>query len=146
MTDGAHILGGYWAAVRDGDPRAVALYRRHYTCKNPRVDYHRYGFSGKGESLVLLTLNCDALFCWRLVKIEGANCSVFHNEGKALSSQLIEEACEHAWRRWHGERLYTYVNPRKIRSSNPGYCFLKAGFRRCGMSKGGLVILERLAE
>jgi len=47
--------------------------------------------------------------------------------------------------KWPGERLYTYVNSHKIRSTNPGYCFLRAGWRKCGMTKGGLIILEKLA-
>ncbi|MDR1160049.1 MAG: hypothetical protein LBK69_05415, partial [Syntrophomonadaceae bacterium] len=65
------------------------------------------------------------------------------NESRILSSTLIKEAEEHAWRRWTGERLYTYVNPKKIRSSNPGYCFKIAGWTHCGFTKGALVILEK---
>lgn len=133
----------YWIAVKDGDPRAVALFRQHYSCRNPKVDYCRYGFSGKGESLVLLTLACDALFCWRKVVGEGVQCSVFRNTGPILSSDLIKEADDLAWTRWPGERLYTYVNPREIRSSNPGACFKKAGWRSCGITKvKRLIILE----
>jgi hypothetical protein len=30
-----------------------------------------------------------------------------------------------------------------VRSTNPGFCFLVAGWRRCGRTKGGLLILER---
>lgn len=45
-------------------------------------------------------------------------------------------------------RHYTYVAPNRVRSTNPGACFLFAGWRRCGVTKGGhgrdqLVILER---
>lgn len=48
-----------------------------------------------------------------------------------------------AWQKWPGERLYTYVNGGKVRSSNPGYCFLVAGWRKCGVTKDkGLIILE----
>lgn len=145
MTDRTLLCAeGHWIGVLDGDPRAVALFRRHYSCQKPSIDYCRYGFSGKGESMILLTLECDALWCWRKVKGEGIQCSVFRKESDALASELIREACDLAWERWPGERLYTYVNPRKIRSTNPGYCFMRAGFSRCGMSKGGLVILERL--
>jgi hypothetical protein len=45
---------------------------------------------------------------------------------------------------WPGERHYTKVRPGAIRSCNPGFCFIAAGWRRCGMTKGGLVILERV--
>jgi len=138
-----------WIPVRDGDPRAVALYKRHYSCGNKAADHVRRGFSGNGESMVLLTLGCSALFCWRFQRLyqrdgqKGVNCSVFRNEGPELSSTLIREADELAEGRWPGERHYTYVNPLKIRSTNPGACFLKAGWRKCGVSKGGLVILEK---
>jgi hypothetical protein len=47
-------------------------------------------------------------------------------------------------RRWPGERHYTYVNPRAVRSTNPGFCFLAAGWRRCGVTKARkYLILER---
>jgi hypothetical protein len=94
---------------------------------------------------------CDALFCWKRYaggvsrdgKQVGVVCSVFRNEGPVLSSLLIREASAHAWERWPGERLYTYVNPAAIRSTNPGYCFKQAGWRPAGTSAdGSLLILE----
>jgi hypothetical protein len=96
--------------------------------------------------MVLLTQNNDALFVWRKFIDDsgqkGVNCAVFRNEGSILSSLLISEAVSVCRRRCPSERLYTYVNPKKIKSSNPGYCFQKAGWNKCGMTKGGLVILE----
>jgi hypothetical protein len=62
-----------------------------------------------------------------------------------VSSAMIVEACHLAWERWPGQRLFTFVNPREIRSTNPGYCFLQAGFRRLpGLTRRGLRVLERL--
>jgi hypothetical protein len=55
---------------------------------------------------------------------------------------LIAEAMQAAWLRWPGERLYTFINPAKVRSANPGYCFLRAGWQRCGITSRGLVIFE----
>ena len=67
------------------------------------------------------------------------------NEGQRLSSELILEAEALAWSKWPGERFYTYVDPRKIKSKNPGFCFLKAGWRKCGITKvNKLLILEKL--
>lgn len=119
-----------WFEVKDGDPRAVALYRRHYSCANPKADLVRYGFSGNGESMVLLNTECTALFCWRLVKGQGITCSVFHNESNILSSELIKEACELAWNKWGNQRLFTYVNPLKLNKNGDGNCFKKAGWRK----------------
>jgi hypothetical protein len=72
----------------------------------------------------------------------GVCCSIFRREGGPRASVLVTEAMAVAWKRWPGERLYTYVNPKKVRSSNPGCCFKKCGWRVCGRTKGGLVILE----
>lgn len=153
-----NLLEGNWIEVSDGDPRAVGLYRRHYSAHKFNhgipIDYVRQGFSGIGESMILLTSDGRALFGWRKQKIndagqDGVNCFVFRNEGDHLSSDLIKEADEMAWNSWPGERLYTYVNSEKIQSGHPGYCFLMAGwdYQRNAkgkpvLTKGGLHILE----
>lgn len=98
---------------------------------------------------MLLTRCARALFVWRRFQSrdgqEGVNCSVFRNEGAGRSSDLIQAADRIAWQRWPSERHYTYVNPYKVLSANPGYCFLMAGWRRCGITKWNrLLILERL--
>jgi hypothetical protein len=149
MTAHSPLAGGYWIEARDGDPRGRFLYRRHYSYRPYRDGRNPRLFAGPGEKLVLLTPYCDALFVWRkfrpMDRQEGVSCTVFRNESDALSSELIREACELAWRRWPGERLYTYVADARVRSTNPGCCFLKAGWRRCGRNKGGrLTILELL--
>lgn len=138
-----------WIAVKDGDPRAVALYNRHYSARKGKIDRVRYGFSGQGESLILLTVDCQALFGWRKQSIhdddqDGVNCFVFRREGGLeLASDLIKDAIQWAYTKWGNERLYTYIDSRKIRHKrDPGRCFLKAGFRKCGTSKSGLDILE----
>lgn len=139
---------GHWVAIKDGDVAARAIFDRHYSRywykdgRRPRL------FVGPGEKIVLVTSCYDALFVWRKYRSldhqRGVNCAVFRNEGAVLSSLLIEEACQIAWQRWPGERLYTYVNPRAVQSRNPGYCFKRAGFRACGTTKARkLLILER---
>lgn len=137
---------GAWLRVKDGDARARALYRRHYSRHIYRDGRNPAQFVGPGEHIVLLTPECDALFIWRKFKDgsgqQGVNCACFRNEGPRLSSQLIVEACDIAWRRWPGERLYTYVNASAIASPNPGYCFKVAGWRFCGRTKGNLDILS----
>jgi hypothetical protein len=144
-------LMGYWYAVSRADARAAALYRRHYSAeKNARAGIRDLDFMGPGETMVLLTGDCRALFAWqhnttpRLDGQAGVICTVLRNEGPNLSSDLIREACALAWTRWPGERLFTYVWPVKIRSTNPGACFRHAGWRRCGQNADGrLILLER---
>ncbi len=85
----------------------------------------------------------------------GVCCAIFRNEGAGVASELILAAMEIAWERWPGERLYTYVDDRKVRRSRqPGRCFLKAGWRYVLDAHGKpartkwnkLLILERLPE
>ncbi|HEY5420157.1 MAG TPA: hypothetical protein VIL10_05435 [Marmoricola sp.] len=145
--------GWNWLPSHRADPRAYALYRRHYSAvKNARGRARTDNFMGPGETMVLLTAGCDAVFAWqcnvgapRLDGQEGVCCTIFRNEGPLLSSGLIGEACELAWGRWPGSRLFTYVDTAAVKSANPGYCFLVAGFRRAGRSKvRKLLLLERL--
>lgn len=140
-------LGRYWHECRDGDDGVREIYDRHYSRyryadgRTPKL------FVGPGEKTVLITAGGDAIWVWRKFKDasgqQGVNCAVFRNEGPILSSLLILDACWVAWQRWPGERLYTYVNPRGIRSTNPGACFKAAGWRACGVTKWNkLVVLE----
>jgi hypothetical protein len=156
----AAMVDGHWLPVKDGDDRARALYLRHYSGRHYLDRVRPAYFVGPGEKMVLLNFDCTALYVWKrnMIPLDqrsryprqdrqaGVFCSVFRNESPILSSDLIREAMDLAWRRWPGERLFTYVNPAKIRSTNPGACFKYAGWRCCGMSKGGLVILECLPE
>jgi hypothetical protein len=136
----------YWHGSKDGDKNALALYNRHYSAYHYKDGRERKLFCGPGEKMVLLTDDNDALFVWRKFIDQsgqkGVNCAVFRNEGKILSSKLIIEAMKIAYKRWPTERMYTYVNPEKIRSTNPGYCFLVAGWNKCGKTGKGLLILE----
>ena len=102
-----------------------------------------------GEHLLLMTTDGLSIFGWLYQTIErrdkqnGVCCTIFRNEGTQLSSGLIAEAMELAWERWPGERLWTYVDATKIRSSNPGYCFKQAGWEKAGTSKvNNLLIFE----
>lgn len=150
---GAPASSRYWRLARDGDPIGLALYRRHYSARHYADGRQPALFVGPGEKLVLIAHDDSALFVWRhfidAAGQAGVNCAVFRNESTHLASTLITDAEVFAWRRWPGERLYTYVDPDAIRSTNPGYCFQRAGWRRCGLTKGGhgrrpLVVLERL--
>lgn len=148
MTDVAIMFGYLWLPSKDGDARAREIFNRHYSRRFYADGRHPKLFVGPGEKMVLLTPLCDALFVWRkFISADGqtgVNCAIFRNESQYLSSQLILEACELAWQRWPGERLYTYINPRRIRSVNPGYCFKRAGWEISGKTKSGLIILERV--
>lgn len=149
------VVGKPWLTVKDGDPAAYQIMRRHYSFheykdNRRKVGRNRHLFVGPGDKMVLVTPEYDALFVWRKFKDDsgqaGVNCAVFRNEGTRLSSELILAAEELAALRWPGERLYTYVRADAVRSVNPGYCFKRAGWLVCGRTKvNDLIILEKSA-
>lgn len=146
---GRKRIGRFWFSARDGDEECRTIFDRHYSRyvyadgRQPKL------FVGPGQKLVLVSENGDALFVWRKFISgdgqQGVNCAVFRNEGDILSSTLILDAEEVAWSRWPGDRLFTYVQPKAIRSTNPGACFKHADWKKCGTTKvNKLVILEKL--
>lgn len=142
---------GAWTEIRDGNLTALELHSRHYSKHHYRDGRSVSRFVGPGQRMVLLSPCARALFVWRKFISKdlqsGVNCAVFRNEGAGQSSDLIRAAMALGWRRWPAERFYTYVNARRVRSSNPGFCFLKAGWRKCGVTKARhLLILEALPE
>ena len=143
-------MSPHWWLTKDGDKSCLALYERHYSAYQYKDGRKRYQFVGPGTTIVLRTFDASALFVWRKFiddsGEQGINCAVFRNESSILSSELLRQADAVADFCWPGERHYTTVNPKAIRSSNPGFCFLAAGWRRCKhRTKSGLTILERLA-
>lgn len=134
-----------WWLTKDGDTDCLDLFLRHYTARSSRRIAQ---FVGPGEHLVLRTERADAMFVWRKFiddsGQQGINCAVFRNESSIQSSELIRQADAIADFAWPDRRHYTYVDPQKVRSRNPGYCFLQADWRKCGITKAGLLIFERV--
>ena len=139
-----------WWITKDADAKCRELYERHYSSaktRSARQNRQPKKFVGPGECICLRTWEGDAFFVWRRFidasGQKGVNCAVFRNESKHLSSDLIRQADAIADFCWPSLRHYTYVNARRIKSVNPGFCFKAAGWRVCGETKGGLIILEK---
>lgn len=143
-----------WWVTRDGDLDCLDMYDRHYSAYRYADGRERVLFVGPGDKLVLRSLRAEAVFVWRKFtddcidertgeKQQGVNCAVFRNESEHLSSSLIRQADAIADAVWTDRRHYTYVNREKVASRNPGFCFLAAGWNRCGTTKSGLLVLER---
>jgi hypothetical protein len=120
------------------DPEMRALAERHYSRQTAGAGE----FLGPGRCLVLRDCAGTVLFAWQWAKDglradgqTGYNCVIFRNEGSRLSSEIILEAEALAFAKWGANRCYTYVNPRKVRSANPGYCFKQAGWKLGGVTK-----------
>jgi hypothetical protein len=144
------LFGEGWIEVKDGNDSARDIFHGHYSYRRYVDGRKRLIFVGPGEKMVLMTPDVRALFVWRKFISgdgqQGVNCAVFRNESGQRSSDLIRAADAIAEARWPGERHYTYVNPRQIRSSNPGCCFKAAGWRSCGLTKWNrLHVLERVS-
>lgn len=133
------LQASHWIPVRDGNLAAADIFSRHYSKYHYKDGRKPVRFVGPGERIVLIGKDGMSLFVWRkFISADGqrgVNCSIFRNESKVLSSDLITEAVAIAHLRWPGERLYTYVNSKKIKSPNPGYCFKVVGFKFCGITK-----------
>lgn len=137
-----------WYLTKDGDPACLELYERHYS--SSRTAGQPGQFVGPGEHIVLRTFDADAVFVWRRFKDDsgqrGVSCAVFRNEGPLLSSELVRQADSIADFAWPSARHYTFVNAEQVQSANPGFCFLQAGWNRCGRTQSGLLILERQSQ
>lgn len=141
----------YWVRVNDGNETAFRIFQRHYSFRKWRIRSGKNGkrIIGPGETILLLGKDAKALFAWKKQKYSqdgqtGINCCIFRNEGNMQSSKLILQAEQIAWQRWPGERLFTYVNQKKIRSTNPGYCYKMAGWKFVGITKAReLLIFEK---
>lgn len=141
--------GPYWRKVAHDDPRARALADRHYS----RQTVGALDFTPPGRKLVLLGEDSAAVWAavenldrvgrtqWRV--------TIFRNEGQRLSSELVREATEITKAYWLRQYhvaplapLCTEVDPRKVkRKRDPGRCFVRAGWLRCGVTTKGLVRL-----
>jgi hypothetical protein len=72
---------------------------------------------------------------------------VFRNLGAGLSSELIEAATEMTYATWierygalPAERLRTEIEVAKVRSTNPGYCYMMAGWEKGETRRGKLFL------
>ena len=127
------------------DPECAALADRHYS----RQKVGSPQFAPPGETIILRNAQGSVLFVWnrqlqeRADHQEGANCTIFRNESERRSSDIILEAERFALARWGAIRGFTYVDKRAVRSPNPGWCFIAAGWRRAGESASGKLLLEK---
>jgi hypothetical protein len=136
-----------WMVAPSGkfEPAGARLADRHYSRRNIGSPQ----FMPPGQTLVLVTPLGDAVFGWwrphpdsglvAMNKLDGWTCSIFRNEGRLLSSDLILEAEQALAERYTcgPDGLLTYVFDSKIRSVNPGFCFKAAGWKRRGRSADG---------
>lgn len=134
-----------WRLVPKADTSARRLADRHYSRRNPGSAC----FTPPGETVVLhrpravwaslrqrpeLVAHAFGATAWV--------CSIFRNEGAGLSSTLIREAVAATRAEWGDpppDGFLTFVDPQAVGEpgSNPGWCFIRAGWVPVGWTPGG---------
>lgn len=146
LDDLAGSLSSAWRWAPKTHAGARMLADRHYSRQTPGSRT----FLPPGQALILwqpeavwgVCLNRDARGEWRW------RVTIFRNESKALSSDLVREATVLTYLWWGGGRcspLTTEVDPRRTRRKrDPGRCFVRSGLwrRRPDLTYRGLVQLE----
>ncbi len=134
-----------WLITDKGDQDVRRLADRHYTRQTPG----NIRFTRNGQNLVFITP--DLMAGWvtfrptpgKAVRPDGRDaweCALFRNEGPRRSSDLIREAVELSVALWGDiprDGFLTYVDPAKVNSEIPGYCFIRAGWKRVGTDRRG---------
>lgn len=129
-----------------GDAEMAVLADRHYSRRKRGSGQFLYA----GRKLVIRNSEGTILFGWlwelegmRMDQQRGYCCSIIRNESSRLSSDVILEAERIARQQWGPSRMFTYVNPAKIRSVNPGYCFKVAGWHFVHRTRDGKHLLAK---
>lgn len=145
-----------WRLAHRAHPFARDIADRHYNRQSIGAD----NIAPPGRALVLIAETETGRALWitswpfaQYVKHEWAGawiCSAFRNEGAGKAKHLIRQAVA-ATRAYYGDPpalgMVTFVNPQHIRpKADPGHCFIMAGFRPCGATKGGLPALQMLPK
>ncbi len=141
QQDGSLDAIAPWVQVKKFDPAAAALADRHYS----RRKIGSPQFMPPGETVVLW-FEGGVFGWWRphpasgikaMNGLDGWTCTIFRNESKLRSSDLILKAELALPDNCGPSGLITYVWDAKVKSANPGYCFKLAGYRKAGKSADG---------
>ena len=145
-----------WELSHRADPVAAAIADRHYNRQN--IGSPQFVPPGRCVVLKCATETGQAFWVtsWpfaEYVRHEWAGawvCSAFRNEGAGKSSDLIKSAIA-ATRYIFGDPpplgMITFVDKRHVRPKRDlGHCYIIAGFRPCGETKGGLAALMMKPE
>lgn len=142
-----------WHRSHRADPAARVIADRHYNRQKPGADQ----FVPPGRCHVLLATDEQSIWvtswpfpeyvqhAWPGAWIN----SCFRREGgDHLASDMIRAAVASTRVKWPDVPelgMVTFVDPGKVRTKrDPGYCYLRAGFRPAGFTKSGLIALQLL--
>lgn len=142
-----------WHRSDRADPLACRIADRHYNRQKPGTPQ----FVPPGRCFVLRLDSAVWVTSWPFAQYvkhawPGAWInSCFRRESGPQASVLIREAV--AATRWHWPDIpalgmVTFINVDKIRARREGWgkCYIKAGFKHVGETKGGLMAFQLLPE
>lgn len=152
-------MGGVviWKLSHRADPKAVVIADRHYN----RQKVGAPQFVPPGRCFVLLS-NCHRavwVTSWPYSQYvrhawPGAWVnSLFRSEEAGVASELILEAVSATLAFWPEPPdlgVVSFVDPKKVKPTKVrgkaiyGFCYLKAGFKHVGFTKGGLWVWQML--
>jgi hypothetical protein len=117
-----------------------ALADRHYSRRTPGARQ----FLDVGKKIAIRNHEGTLVFGWvwsqrpRWDGQTGFYCAIFRNESERKGSEVVLEAERIAVDNWGQNRMFTYIDPRKLRTIKrrgrefcrwpPGRCFLEAGW------------------
>jgi len=140
-----------WILSHRADPAACHIADRHYNRQKPGTPQ----FVPPGRCLVLRLDSAVWVTSWpfaEYVKHAWAGAwvnSCFRRESGPRASDLITEAV--AATRWYWPEvpalgMVSFINVDKIRARREGWgkCYIKAGFKHVGETKGGLMTFQML--
>jgi hypothetical protein len=140
---------GPWIVTDKGDQTVRSLMDEHYS----RQTIGARQFCRPGHNLVLRTADGSAAWIsWRGIRDDGIEdaweCTAFRNTSGKVSSDLIHWAVYATICEWGhvfpAAGMITYVDGKKVSSEVPGYCFIRAGFKKKGVSKHRKLLLFHL--
>lgn len=140
-------MPGLWVRTNRGDQEARVIADRHYN----RQKVGSPQFVKPGRCLVLKRPDAVWVSSWPFAEYvrhawAGAwECSTFRNEGPTRSSDLIRAAVRETLAFWETpppQGMVTFVDASQVRTARPGWCYLKAGFKEVGRTKGGLLVFQ----
>ncbi len=145
-----------WLLSHRADAPAVAIADRHYN----RQKIGTPQFVPPGRCLVLLQEQALWVTSWpfgEYVKHAWPGAwinSLFRKEGPGTASEMIRDAISATRSIWEPPELgcVTFVDPKHVKPTKVrgkeiyGYCYLKAGFKHVGFTKGGLWAWQMLPE
>lgn len=138
-----------WTVSHKADTVALPYANAHYNRQTPDSPQ----FVPPGRSVVLLRPGALWVTSWPMYAqhawVGAWVNTLFRRESGPLASDLIRDAVAATRSFWPPppEGIVTFVDASRVQHKRqPGRCYLKAGWRQVGETKGGLLVFQQLPD